>query len=132
MKDIAISREKPAIYDKLHDKFGADWNNGVIIAFGGKIHSKDDIMPQKVVHEKIHLDRQKEMGDDVWWTLYIDNEIFRLEEESIAYRAEAKFIKNYINNREVRFQMLREIAHAFSSSLYGNIVTIDEAMRIIG
>lgn len=131
MRKVIISHDIPPIYQQLHDKFGVEWESGLIIAFDGKIHSSGEIDPQKVIHECQHLDRQAELGNEAWWNLYLDSDIFRFDEEVLAYVAEAKFIKKNIKDRELRNKILIDVAKTFSSGMYGNLLTTQEALRIL-
>lgn len=128
---LVYSSEIPPIYPQLREKFGADWDNGVIIAYDGRIHAKEVPAPQKWIHEGVHLDRQKEIGNEAFWRLYLESDQFRLEEELLAYLAEADFIKKNIRDREARFHLIMEIARGFSSSLYGGIIGTQEAYRLL-
>ena len=131
MRKVTISHEIPPIYQQLHDKFGVEWNDGLIIAYDNIIYSKNDVAPQKVVHEVIHLDRQKELGVEAWYRLYLESDQFRLEEEIIAYVAEANFVKKNIKDRELRFHIIHEIAKNFSSDVYGSIISFSDAIKIL-
>lgn len=129
--EIEISHEVPAIYEILNARFDASWNNGIIIAYDGRIHCKNDVEPQKLIHEKVHLDRQAGIGNDVWWTCYLEDPAFRLQEEKLAYKAEAVFLKKYIKDREIVFHMLRELASNMASDIYGRMVTKEEALTLL-
>lgn len=131
MNEIVVSHEKPPIYDRLHSCFGVDWDDGLIIAFDGKIHSKGEPQPSKIVHEAVHLERQSKIGNANWWKLYFESDSFRLEEEKLAYMAEAAFIKKYVKNRDHRFSMIRQMAHAMSDGIYGKIISKDEAFKLL-
>ena len=132
MKDrILLSKQIPPIYETLRDKFGVDWDSGLIIAFDGRIHSKETPQPQKIIHEEVHLKRQNKIGNEVWWKLYIENEKFRLDEEILAYMAEAKFLKKNIKDRELLFHLKRELAYNMSNEMYGNIISLREALSIL-
>lgn len=131
MKEIGLSKEIPAIYEKLHHTFGVNWNDGVIIADAPNIHCKFDIAPQKVVHELEHVKQQEKTGKDLWWDLYLTKPSFRLEQEVEAFKAEYKFICENIIDRNMRFEYLYDLAQSLSSSQYGKMCTGDEAMRLI-
>lgn len=131
MNQIPISHEIPSIYESLNKKFGVKWEDKIIIAFDGKIHCIDNPAPQKIIHEKVHLDEQKRIGNEVWWRAYLEDDNFRLEEELKAYRIESNFLKKYIKNREVRFHFINEMADSISSSVYGNIITKQEALKFL-
>ena len=133
MKEVKISHTIPPIYEELHNRFGVEWENGIIIAWDNKIHCSEDfpLAPQKIIHESKHLERQNEIGNDAWWRLYLESEQFRRNEEMIAYLAEANFIKKNIKNREISFFAIRDIAKSFSSDVYGNIISLEDALKIL-
>lgn len=131
MIDVKFSKEIPDVYKELNEKFGVKWNDGIIICYGNTIHCKQDISPDKLVHETIHVKQQEKIGKDEWWRMYIDIQSFRLEQEIEAYRAEYQFIKRNIKNREAVFKFLTRMAKDLSSSIYGDIITTDEAIKLI-
>lgn len=131
MLNIKLSNEKPQIYTRLHEQFGVEWDDGVIICDGDTIHCKFQIPPQKVLHEAIHAKQQEAVGRDLWWELYLSKSSFRLEQEVEAYRKEFQFIKENVRDRNQRFEFLYDMAQNLSSAQYGNMVTGDEAMRLI-
>ncbi len=131
MQELTFSKEAPAIYEKLKEQFGVDFNKGLIIAEGYTLHCKFDISPEKVVHELVHSKRQTKIGKDLWWSLYLNKESFRLEEEVLAYRAEYKFICNNIPDRNQRFNFLHELSLNLSSKQYGNLCTYRDALLLI-
>lgn len=131
MRKVVVSHKIPPIYEELKSRFGIDWDKGIIIAYDNTVYCKNPVSPQKLVHEIKHLDRQNEMGNEAWWRLYLESDEFRLQEERLAYVAEAEFIKRNIKNREIKFFAIREIARSFSSEIYGNIISMEEALRIL-
>lgn len=131
MKQIRVSHEKPPIYDTLSGKFGVDWDKGVIIAYDGIIYSKETPPPQKIIHENIHLKEQDRIGNDAWWRLYLESTEFRKEQEILAYKAEADFIKKYVKHKEAKGLMLLELSKIMASSMYGNMMTEREAYLLI-
>lgn len=128
---LVYSDQIPQIYPQLKEKFGVDWDRGVIIAWNGKIHSKEIPPPQKWIHEAEHLLRQQEIGNEAWWHLYLESEQFRLEEETLACIAEANFIKRNIKNRELKNRILMDIAKVFSGEMYGGLISFNDAMKIL-
>lgn len=131
MQEIKISKDKPEIYTRLNEKFGVEWNDGVIICYGDTLHCKYDMPPEKIVHEMVHIKQQEKIGKELWWELYLSNESFRLEQEVEAYRSEYKFIKENIKDRNQRFNFLYEMSRNLSSKQYGSICSFSEAMRLI-
>lgn len=131
MKEIEIIHEPPKIYDRLHKVFNVEWDKGIIIAYDGKIYCKTNPPPQKIYHEAIHLYEQEKLGNEIWWEMYITSDKFRLDEELKAYRAEVKFIRKAIKNRNDAFEMIRKISYDLSSGIYGNIISKDKALELI-
>ncbi len=130
---MKISHEKPPIYDRLVDVFGIDWNDGIVITYGDTLHTRggNNIPQDLVVHEKTHTRQQAAIGIEEWWNNYVANRDFRLEQEAEAYRNQWQFIKHNVKNREEAFRKKMRIARDFSSPIYGNIVTHNEALKII-
>lgn len=128
---IEISHDIPPVYGLLRSRFNVDWDDGLIIAWDGKIHCKGEPEPQKVVHEKVHLDEQGKMGNEAWWRLYLDNPDFRLAEEAKAYRAEMAFLRRNIKNREHLYRYAREIVDSLSGPIYGSMVSREDAFKLI-
>ena len=128
---MKLSKEKPPIYQKCVDKFGIDWEKGIIFTYGDTIHCKYDLTPDKIVHEKTHIKQQEEYGRDKWWDRYFEDVEFRLSQEIEAYKNEANFIKKNIKDRNSQFKLIHGIAKDLSSSIYGNIITYSEALKLV-
>lgn len=98
----------------------------VAFAYGGTIYNPNrwDMPPQIIAHEKVHMERQ---GSDPagWWTRYIAEPIFRLDEEILAHRAEVHFL-GMLSWRDIE-----TIARRLASPLYGNLISVDKAMSLI-
>lgn len=132
MLKISESRKKPPILQALIDKFNVDWDKGLLIAWEGKIHSKEPVQQaQKIVHEATHIREQNRIGNEAWWRLYLEDDTFRFEQEVMAHKEEARFIRENITNREAAFQMIRPIAKSLCSPMYGFNITSEEAFRLI-
>lgn len=127
MKETQLSKEKPPIYQRLHDIFGVEWDKGIIIAYYPNIHCFFNINEQKVHHEAVHLIRQKDMGVELWFKQYITDPGFRLNEEILAYNVEIKWIKENIPGRNERRFLINQIYDDISSSIYGHIINRKEA-----
>ncbi len=132
MSEITFSTECPEIYKRLEVAFDVNWDEGLIIAYNPTIYCKFRVTPEKIVHESVHIKRQDEIGVDLWYDMYIANPSYRLEEEVLAYKAEYKFLKKYVKDRELLFRLKRDMAHNLSSPVYGNLVGLDEALKLIG
>lgn len=129
--DVEVLHKKPNIYDVLHNKFGVEWDNGIIITVYPYVYCKFELPPDKIVHESIHLRQQKAMTPQIWWQKFLDDPSFRLEQEVEAHRREAQFIRKNIKDRNAAFHYVREIAQNLSSKIYGELVTYSEAMALL-
>ena len=131
MAEVKFSSEKPPIYERAKDFFGVDWDKGVIFTYGDTIHCKFQITPDLVEHEKVHIEQQKELGPEKWWDRYLSYEDFRYHQEIEAYRAQYKFCKEHIKDRNRLNQrllmMAGDLCHMYK---LGNLF-ITDATKII-
>lgn len=130
---IKIRHKDPPqrLYKALQDKFGpmVDYDKGLVIAYGTEIYSKAQIPPWILAHETVHCQRQMDMGLTEWWKAYIDNPDFRLNEEILAFQAEVKSYKKYMN--PVTDFYTKQRAKLLSSKLYGELITYEEALEYL-
>ena len=117
---------------------------GVIFAYGPAIYNpgRVKITPALMAHESVHAERQESLfpsgGPDDWWDHYIANQDFRLGEEILAHRAEYRRIcetpgvdKPVMGFRSGRAWHLAELARRLASPMYGTMVSVAEAKRLI-
>lgn len=129
--NIKFSKEIPPIYYKCRDKFGVDWDKGVIFPYGDTIYCKVDLNEEMMVHEMTHIRQQQKVGVETWWDMYLSDPAFRLTQEVEAYRNQYAFLKTVIKDRNKLFREKHKILMHLSSSMYGNIVSYTEAMNLI-
>lgn len=98
-----------------------------IFAFGDTIYCKGKLPEHLIVHETVHLERQQRQGVDKWVEEYLTDPAFRLNEEVVAYRKQLQSI----SRRDHRARVFLDSVKSLSSDLYGNIVTRQEAMRLL-
>lgn len=98
-----------------------------IFAYDKVIYCDYELPEHLQVHERRHLIRQQKMGVDEWVERYLTDTKFRLNEEVIAYREQLESVKN----RSARHRLRIQCANDLASSLYGNIVTLQEAMDLL-
>jgi hypothetical protein len=103
----------------------------IIIAYYPNIYCAEQISEQKLAHEQVHLERQRKIGVDNWYGLYLDNDSFRLEEEIMAYKKEIEYIKSQNYNRQYRRFLLDKIYSDLSSYIYDLKINKDEAKRLL-
>lgn len=130
---MKISTKIPAIYKTLHKKFGATWDDLIIICVGDTVYTKDPSILREdlLVHEKVHEVQQRVEGSAGWWNKYIEDPQFRLSQEIEAYKIQAHWVRENINDRNLRRRYFKSMANDLSSEMYGNLVTFDQAMEII-
>lgn len=128
-----ISYEKPPVFDNLNKYFGIQWPGSVVVTYGDTIHSGSSlpISADLLCHEKTHMKQQLSMGVDAWWQRYLEDPAFRLSQEIEAYKNQSTFIKKTIKDRERSFAMRVRLAKDCASPMYGNIITMKEALDLI-
>lgn len=125
-----LKHDIPPIYYKLVDQFGVRWQD-IIIAYSPDIYAPRAISKQKEVHETVHLIRQKEMGVDIWWGMYLDDTEFRLGEELLAYSGEIQWIKENVAQRIERRLLIKKIYKDLASPMYGLGITEEQAKDLL-
>ena len=127
---MKTSLEKPPIFDRLQKAFGVEWGGTLVIAYGDTIHHLKPLSEDVLIHESVHLARQKH--DPVqWWESYIRDKEFRFKEELLAYHEQYKFLKDMIRDRNLLSKHLLRLSKDLSGSMYGNVVSPSEARRLI-
>lgn len=126
-----VSNEIPDIFYALKNKFGIEWSN-VIISYYPKIYSKNSFNEIKMIHELTHLKQQEDYGVKEWWARYLQDDTFRLEQELEAYRNETIFILENVTDRNESYKLRSTICHDLSSPMYGNLISLEEARKLLG
>jgi len=128
--EIKISADKPPVYDRVKDAFGADWDDGLIITYGDTIHVKGGVGLTKdlIAHEAVHVGQQTLYpgGVDAWWDRYLVDKDFRLSQEQEAYGVQLVVIRDEVNNKRKRLARIATIVHSLYT-FYGDMMTKDEA-----
>lgn len=127
----------PPNFNAIAAVFPAARRKGTIFTYGETIYVNGvpELNPQLKAHEAVHMQRQRELGGpESWWGRYLEDPAFRLQEELLAHRAEYRTAKNltpYDTNRNARASLLHFIAERLASPLYGAVVNVREAKRMI-
>lgn len=125
---VSISNQIPDIYHICKEKWGVDWDKGVIFTWGETIHCKFPLSPSLIAHEMTHVEQQAN-GVVLWWSKYLDDPAFRLSQELEAYRNQVNFIKQQVKDRNKKAVMIHEICQHLSGPMYGNIISFEEAKK---
>lgn len=126
---------RPPNYDAIVAKFPFAARAGVIFTYGQTIYnpSESTISPALKCHESVHAQRQ---GDDpaeieAWWVRYLEEPIFRTEEELLAHRAEYRAMKSWTRDPNAAARELNRIAERLAGPLYGGVLSLSAARRLI-
>jgi len=105
---------------------------GVIFTYGDTIYSPvvQDIPEHLHVHEMVHMQQQGD-NPEGWWDQYLVDEEFRLDQEVEAYHEQYESVKDRMESTILQMQFLMVIAQDLSSSMYGNIVSLPDAVQLI-
>lgn len=98
-----------------------------IIAYDEIIYCNSDLPNHLIVHENTHFKQQKEVGLNKWVDMYLTNDNFRLNQEIEAYKNQLASISD--RNRRTKIRLI--CARDLSSPLYGSIININEAVKIL-
>lgn len=131
---IQIVVARPPNFDAVAAVFPEARKAGTVFSYHGKIYNPSNIKigPALLAHEATHLERQ---GDDEqgvldWWAAYLEDPVFRYNEELFAHRAEyRRFAELFGKSHWGKF--LDAIAGRLSSPLYGGLVTKAQAKEAI-
>lgn len=135
IKRVSISTQKPPqwILDEVKEKWGVTWESGVIFTYGDLITNCEGSMSEDLIaHETHHTTQQESFGGpDKWWREYLDNPEFRLDQELECYRKQYKWVLNNIPSKQIQFQSLMHYARSISGKMYGDMITLDQAIKLI-
>jgi hypothetical protein len=136
---VKIELADPPLIDEIDAAFKVK-GKPIFFAWGDRIYNPAGVKipPELLVHENVHAMRQKayagplplEQGIELWWRRYISDPQFRLDEELPAHVAEYWHVARN-TNRRVRRIALARIAKRLSSPLYGRLIGLERAKRLI-
>jgi hypothetical protein len=110
-------------------ELNADDLNNLIFTYGDTFFSKNELSYGLIAHEITHTFQQMKTSPEEWWKKYLKDEKFRLSQEVEAYRQQYKVYK--MNNDVMPEVMLEKMAQDLSGKIYGNLLSFDEAKKII-
>lgn len=127
---LRIIHQPPPNYAAVVAIFPFAKRRGTMFCYGRAIFIPNggSVSPALMAHETVHADRQ---GNDPagWWARYLVEQQFRFDEELPAHIAEYRWFDGC--PRPERRIMLRQIAARLAGPLYGRLVTVHEAKRLI-
>lgn len=125
----------PPNIEALEAAFPAIRGRPVIFCWGETIYNPKGIElgPELIAHERVHSERQGRERDSIvdWWTRYIDDALFRYEEELLAHRAEYQHMRRETRDRNAKAGALDSVARKLAHPIYGGVTTYQKARRAI-
>lgn len=129
-----IVTDYPPIYDDIAKRFDLHPNDSIIFSWGRLIYNPMDVVigPELMAHEAVHGERQGNDSGSIqyWWAHYLMHPTFRLEEETLAHRAEYEYLLQH-GNRQQRRSALPRTAARLAAPLYGNMITDSAAKDLL-
>ena len=108
---------------------------GTLFTYGQTIYNPSGIViPGQIkAHEAVHGQRQGTNEEEIrnWWARYLEEPVFRLEEELLAHRAEYRAFRGWTKDRNAVARQLDYIAQRLCGPLYGGLLTYAAARRMI-
>lgn len=125
----------PPLFDEIDAAFNIK-GKPVIFAWGDKIFApgqSGELSKAILAHEAVHGERQQAYsgGVDAWWHRYIAEPRFRLDEEIPAHKAELSHLLTKAKGPSMRAHYLSVTAARLAAPLYGNLITIAEAKKVL-
>lgn len=119
------------IYDRCVKDFGADFMKGTTFVYGTTIYCVKEPSHDIIAHEVVHIDQQRRFkSPEDWWKKYFEDEEFRLEQEVEAYREQYRHLVKHCSRDYRRFK-LKVMVNSLSGKIYGNLVSKEEAKKLI-
>lgn len=104
--------------------------SSVVFTYGETLYApgnKTGSIPHDLrVHEETHVRQQAEIGVEEWWKRYMADPQFRLDQEVDAYHNQYMAM-----SKPDRDKHIRRIAGDLCGPMYGNLVSLEEAKRLI-
>lgn len=104
----------------------------VVITYGDSIYIPSGLQPSAdlIEHEETHSVQQGD-NPDKWWSRYIDDQYFRIEQETEAYAAQFAYVCAQQKDRNKRHIVLISLAKSLSGPTYGSVISMENAMKTI-
>lgn len=128
---MKTSPELPPNFSLIQSLLKVTPDSPMYYTYGDTIyHVVHPLAEHSIAHEEVH---QKQQGDDPdgWWTRYLIDSDFRLQEElegyAAQYRSAVKIIGAMRGAPPVLEKFLDQLASALSGPEYGSILTFGQA-----
>ena len=130
MSGYSIESGWPPNIESIRAVLPVSENN--IFAYGGVIYNPGgrELPPWLIEHEQVHF-RQQGWRPARWWKKFLKDPVFRLKQELEAHRAEYQCYCFLVLDRNSRAMALSQISRRLAAPMYGGIISIGEARRLI-
>lgn len=134
--EFEIVKGFPPNYEEIKESLGFSDKDveerGVVFCYGVSLYNPTGLPlpPHLIVHEKIHQKQQLEIGVQEWWSRYLADKDFRLEQELEAYSGQYQFVKEVVTSRTAK-DFLSALAMDMTSNLYGFVLEYGKAESLI-
>ena len=132
---MKIIHDVPPMFDRIYAAFPEAANPGVMFTWGQTLYVPHggSVSRALMAHEEIHAERQGKTESDIidWWNRYLVDVGFRLDEELPAHQAEYRAYCKRHGNRTEQGKYLHFVAGRLASPLYGSIVSLAEAKKMV-
>lgn len=82
-------------------------------------------------HEQTHVVQQSQIGARVWWTQWIADLKFRVDQEVEAYQKQLRLFRTVRKDRNEQARFAFGLAQQMSGPMYGYSITFEQAFRRI-
>ena len=125
-----VNTPPEGIYKRAQEKWGVDFDK-VVFTVGDTLHTKHPPNKDLIAHEEMHSKQKAAYSLQEWLDRNFEDDKFRYDQELQAYRAQDRWIKENIKDRNKQAPFLSFYAKSLSGSIYGNLVSEKEAHRLI-
>ena len=132
---MKIIHDYPPIWEEVNMAGMRPNPNNIAFTYCGAIYvpSGRQLDDHVVAHEEVHGKQQGE-GEDgarAWWSRYIIDPYFRIEQEAEAYARQYDFICVKIKDRNQRHKVLTDLGRMLAGPTYGSVVNQSDACAMI-
>lgn len=128
---MKILIEYPPNYVKI--AFTFNLSKGTVFCYGDTLYNPDNgpVDPSLIKHEETHMRQQESMGVEKWWERYLVDVDFRVSQEVEAYQNQYREMKKWIKDKNKLNRLLHTLASALSGPMYGNALSMTDALHAI-
>lgn len=110
---------------------------GVVFTYGDTIYAPhlntrkgQELPPELIAHEMVHIEQQHGMSPEVWWAMYLADPMFRFGMEVPAHKAELDYLR--VNRKPFMHVPARLLSplYGFAQTL-GSTTTVEEMLILL-